>query len=438
MTLSWIGPADLVEHELQELEETGFAVDDERRRWASAIDPGQRGAMAEGLLLDLSERTRASLSTADEPTGLEEILAATGQATGALSAPVPLDSVLADRIRAGWFGRAAGCLLGKPVEKTRREGIREILMSNASWPLSDYVTERGVPEGLLRKYPWNKHSGRESLRENIVCMAEDDDLNYTMLNLFVLESAGRDFTTGHVAEAWLSLMPVLSTFTAERVAYRNLLEGIAPPATASHRNPYREWIGAQIRADVFGWISPGKPEDAARHAYRDASLTHVRNGIYGEMFVAAMVAAACATNDPAEVIRAGLGVIPPGSRLAQAVRFAMGLKESTWEGAVDRLYERFGRYHWVHSVNNAAIVTAALVYGNGDYGRSICNVVMGGWDTDSNGATVGSVAGTMLGKVPDQWTAPLNDTVSSSLKGFDRSSIGQLAERTNRIAIMPR
>jgi ADP-ribosylglycohydrolase len=438
MTLSWIGPADLVEHELQELEETGFAVDNERSRWASAIDPVQRGAMAEGLLLDLSERTRASLSTADEPTGLEEILAATGQATSTLSTTVLQESVLAERIRAGWFGRAAGCLLGKPVEKTRREGIREILMSNGSWPLSDYVTEQGVPAGLLRKYPWNKHSGRESLRENIVCMAEDDDLNYTMLNLFVLESAGRDFTTGHVAEAWLSLMPVLSTFTAERVAYRNLLEGIAPPATASHRNPYREWIGAQIRADVFGWISPGKPEEAARHAYRDASLSHVRNGIYGEMFVAAMVAAACARNDPAEVIRAGLGVIPPGSRLAQAVRFAMGLKESTWEGAVDRLYERFGRYHWVHSVNNAALVTAALVYGNGDYGRSICNVVMGGWDTDSNGATVGSVAGTMSGKVADQWTAPLNDTVRSSLKGFDRSSISQLAERTNRVAIMPR
>ena len=105
---------------------------------------------------------------------------------------------------------------------------------------------------------------------------------------------------------------------------------------------------------------------------------------------------------------------------------------------MDRLYERFGRYHWVHSVNNAALVAAALVYGNGDYGRSICNVVMGGWDTDSNGATVGSVVGTMLGKVPDQWTAPLNDTVRSSLKGFDRSSIGQLAERTSRIAVRPR
>ena len=145
------------------------------------------------------------------------------------------------------------------MEKITREGIREILSSNGSWPLSDYITEQGIPADLLRKHPWNKHSGRESLRENIVCMAEDDDLNYTMLNLHVLESAGRDFTTGHVAEAWLSLMPVLSTFTAERVAYRNLLEGVVPPATAWHRNPYREWIGAQIRGDVFGWVSPGGP-----------------------------------------------------------------------------------------------------------------------------------------------------------------------------------
>jgi ADP-ribosylglycohydrolase len=175
-------------------------------------------------------------------------------------------------------------------------------------------------------------------------------------------------------------------------------------------------------------------------AYRDACLSHVRNGIYGEMFSAGLVSAACTSADPVEVVSTALQGVPRASRLAEAVRFAMSLpsSESTWDGAVDRLNERYGRYHWVHSVNNAALVAAALIYGNGEFGRSICNVVMGGWDTDSNGATVGSVAGTMLGRVPDQWVDPLHDTIRSSMKGFDRSSISRLAERTVRIAEGPR
>ena len=122
MTLSWIGPADLVEHELQELEETGFSVDDERSRWTSVLDPGQRGALAEGLLLDLSERTRASLSTADEPTGLEEILAASGQATRTLSAPVPRNPSLRNgSMRDGSAARQGACW-GSRWRRSRAKG----------------------------------------------------------------------------------------------------------------------------------------------------------------------------------------------------------------------------------------------------------------------------------------------------------------------------
>lgn len=434
MKLSWIGAADLLSHELNALEEAGFPVDDERRQWQEVRDAVDRDRRAVVLLDQLAGKTDASMSSPEEPSDLDAILRSSMDNREGPSLHTPGKSVLAEKIKAGWLGRAAGCLLGKPVEKTPREGIRAILQANGSWPLREYITEQGVPADLLQRYPWNKHSGRESLRENIVCMTEDDDLNYTMLNLSVLECDGPDFTTDRVAEAWLSLMPVLSTFTAERVAYRNLLEGLVPPSTARFRNPYREWIGAQIRGDVFGWTSPGKPDEAARRAYRDACLSHVRNGIYGELFVAGMTAAACSIEDPADVVQAGLRCIPPASRLAEAVRFARSLRESTWEGAVDALYDRYGRYHWVHSVNNAAMVAAAIVYGNGDYDGSVCNVVMGGWDTDSNGATVGSVVGTMLGRVPDHWTSPLKNCVRSSLKGFDRSAIDGLAERTTRIA----
>jgi len=443
MKLTWINPVELVGHELNQLEQEGRDVAGLRRRWderrAENTAPDLLRRSAQLFLEELSPLSRLSAHSAVEPSGLEEILALCPPRSHDRPAVVPPDSVLGDRIAGGWFGRAAGCLLGKPVEKIPRGGIRSILSSNGTWPLSYYITQKGVPEDLLVRYPWNSHEGKESLRENIICMPEDDDMNYPMLNLAVLESAGPGFTTEQIARGWLTMLPILSTFTAERVAYMNCLDGVVPPDTAILRNPYREWIGAQIRGDVFGWVSPGAPRRAAALAFRDAMLSHVRNGIYGEMFVAAMIATAFVEPDPREVVRSGLAIVPPDSRLAHAIRFALSLPrvEPEWEGAVDRLYERYGRYHWVHTVNNAALVVAALIYGGGDFERSVCNVVMGGWDTDSNGATVGSVLGTMLGaaRLPARWIDPLGNRIRSSLRGFDNSAIDLLAQRTLKIAL---
>ena len=132
----------------------------------------------------------------------------------------------------------------------------------------------------------------------------------------------------------------------------------------------------------------------------------------------------------------GLQYIPPGSRLAHAVSFVIDLhrREKVFEAAVDQIYRRFGHYHWVHTINNAALVAAALLYGKGDFETTICSVVMGGWDTDSNGATAGSVLGTLLGarRLPGKWIDPLNDRIRSSLKGFDNSAVSSLAQRTVR------
>ncbi|WP_036219473.1 ADP-ribosylglycohydrolase family protein, partial [Calidithermus chliarophilus] len=133
-----------------------------------------------------------------------------------------------------------------------------------------------------------------------------------------------------------------------------------------------------------------------------------------------------------EVVRAGLEAIPPDSRLAHAVRHVLELRPAArpWEETLDALYAAFGHYHWVHAVNNAALVVAALLYGQGDYERSVTAAVMGGWDTDCNGATVGSVVGALNGCVPAKWAAPLRNRLRTSLKGFDHSRFDDLAART--------
>jgi ADP-ribosylglycohydrolase len=346
--------------------------------------------------------------------------------------------VLFDRLHGAWLGRAAGCLLGKPVEKIPRHGIREILESTGRWPLRAYFSAQGLPEDVAARWPWNRASRQTSLAEVIDGMPEDDDLNYTLLALAMLEQHGRDFTTEEVAQAWLAELPVLRTFTAERATYRNLLDGIAPPVTATRRNPYREWIGAQIRTDLYGWALAGRPDAAAELAWRDARLSHTRNGLYGAMFAAAMGAAAVVASDIASVIASGLAVIPPNSRLAQAIRITEELhrSEPSFEAAADRLYEAYGDLHWVHAVNNAALVALALRFGGGDFAESICLVVSGGWDTDSNGATVGGITGALAGAraLPADWIRPLNNRLASSLRGFDGAGFDDLARRTHTLS----
>ncbi len=420
--ITWLDPVERVGHELRQLKEEGADTALAEAAWSE---------------LPASERPDAATRFLDDLAGLRAATADDPPPGPAAPGTTFTEDELRSRIRGGWYGRLAGCLLGKPVEKIPRAGIRAILESIGEWPLRQYFTEVSVPAEVLAEYPWNRKSRPTSLRENIVCMPEDDDVNYALLNLHVLEKHGSDFTTADVATAWLEMLPVLTTFTAERVAYQNLLDFHRPPETARRRNPYREWIGAQIRADVFGWVSPGDPAAAAAMAWRDARLSHTGNGIHAEVFVAALVSLAFVKADVRELITAALDFIPAASRFAEAIRFALSLpgQHADFERAVDALYAELGHYHWVHAINNGALLATALLYGEGDFSRTITLAVSGGWDTDSNGATAGSIAGVMngVGAIPGQWLEPLRDTLRSSIKGFDLSSVTTLAERTVKL-----
>lgn len=439
MKISWLDLSDRIEYELQQREEEGNDVTVFRNEWNqiqnSELDESERKIILENLYKKIEDYPFVVENEFNEPSEWDKLIQICNLKVDDL--PSFDAKIINDKILGGWFGRSAGCLLGKPIEKTSRSGIKELLSSNNTWPIKDYITGIGIPESLLQKYPWNKHSGKESLKENIECMTEDDDMNYSMVNLLVFEKYGYEFVSENVMQTWMENLPILSTFTAERVAYGNTLTGWFPPESALIRNPYREWIGAQIRADLWGWISPGQPYRAAEFAFRDARISHIRNGLYGEMFFASAIALAFRYNDVREIIIRSLNIIPPKSRFASAINYVLSLpiENLKWEETVDVLYDKFGRYHWVHTINNAALVVAALLSSQGNYERAICNVVMGGWDTDSNGATVGSIMGTMIGakNLPNKWIDPLQNRIRSSLKGFDNSLLLELAKRTTAL-----
>jgi ADP-ribosylglycohydrolase len=240
-----------------------------------------------------------------------------------------------------------------------------------------------------------------------------------------------------VADFWLQHLPYHCTYTAERAAYRNFVNGIWPPDSARYMNPYREWIGAQIRADAFGYACPGRPEEAAGLAFKDAAVSHVKNGIYGEMWVAAMLAAAFVAADPQKAILMGLSEIPRNCRLAEALNTVLTWRagDATAEDATDRILDEFGHYSGVHTINNAAIVAMALLWGEMDFSRTIGLAVEAGLDTDCNGATAGSVLGAMLGAkaIPQHWTAPLNDAIDTAVEGESNLTITGLAARTRAV-----
>jgi len=381
-----------------------------------------------------------------EPSNLPNIVAERSRRLEKISVKFS-DEDLFDKIYGGWLGRCAGCLLGKPVEGLSREQIEVWLNIAGEYPLRDYFppipslpedAPKWLKDRLFHTDRMFKKTGVGVLRGQINRMARDDDIDYTIINLHVLENYGVNFTAMDVGEVWLHLLPYLQVYTAERAAYRNLVNGLQPPETATLMNPYREWIGAQIRADMWGYVAPGDPDLAASLAYRDASLSHVKNGIYGEMFVSAMISAAFTTDNIEDIIKIGLSAIPGKSRLAEAIRdvLAWSREYADWRDTWRRIFEKYGHYHFVHTINNAAIVVMGLLYGGGDYEKSITISVMSGLDTDCNGATVGSIMGVILGakSLPEKWIKPLNDTVESYVIGYNNSRISHLASRTFKIA----
>lgn len=427
---------DLLADELDQRRQAGFEIGEIEpvARRALEADPVTSERVLEEHLdaLERSARTEGWGYVEVDPPG-ELVARAEGQPL--LTGRRPPARELADRLRGAWLGRCAGCLLGKPVEGWSAAHLRTYLRGADAWPLDGYVPR-------IDPYPVDappmKPSWVEATRGAIQGMPRDDDLDYTVVGLLVLERTGGRPSPDDVADEWLARLPIGRLFTAERAAYRNLVLGFRPPDSATYRNPYREWIGALIRVDAYAYVHPGDPLSAARLAASDASLSHVGNGVAAAMWAAAIISLALAGVGPAESVPAASALVPAGSRLRTALdpMIAMHRAGSSWEAALDELEAIAAGYGWVHAIPNVAIIAASLLWGEGDFGRSIALAVMAGRDTDSNAATVGSATGALVGAagIPRSWTDSLGDTLRTAVAGVGSARISELAARTLRLA----
>ena len=310
-----------------------------------------------------------------------------------------------------------------------------MLKDTNNYPMHSYIEQGAISQKTRDKFSFDVY--HRCYADTLNCAPADDDTNYTVLASELIEKYGRDFTPENVAKLWLDSQPKASYCTAERAAFRNFVNGFEPPVSAVYKNPYREWIGAQIRGDYFGYINPGNPREAAKMAFKDASISHIKNGIYGEMFVAAALAWASVCDDVTEVIRAGLSEIPSTSRLYCSITEVLEWKTKgdSFEQVIARIYDRYDEtdmHHWCHTISNAMIVTACLLYGNGNYGDSICKAVQTGFDTDCNGATVGSVTGMMKGysAIDKKWLEPVHGMLETDIFGIGNIPVEDLVEKT--------
>lgn len=318
---------------------------------------------------------------------------------------MPLPPDYDNRVYAGWLGKCIGVRFGAPLENWTYEEIRDNL---------------GELSGYLRE-------------DNGKLFKPDDDTAVPMLLVRALETHGEDVTPQQIGDTLLNLLgDTHGTFwwggygiSTEHTAYSNLAAGIEAPRSGSiaqNGAALAEQIGGQIFSDIFGLVLPNDPPRAANLAEKFSRVTHDGAAVEGGRFIAALVSAAFSEGDPATLIATALQQLQPGGEYARVVMAMAAFHKDNpddWRAAFMHLKANFGydRYPGiVHVIPNAGVVVLALLYGAGDFTRSIRIANMCGWDTDCNVGNVGAVMGTAVGLdgIEAYWRTPINDLLIAS------------------------
>jgi ADP-ribosylglycohydrolase len=317
-----------------------------------------------------------------------------------------------EKVYAGFLGMNVGIRLGAPVEPVE-------------WTAEMIQKVYGEIRGYVKDY---QH------------FAADDDANGPVFFIRAIydDAKNRELTPDDVAKAWLNYSREgIGMFwwggegiSTEHTAYLNLKRGIRAPKSGSKEQNglvLSEQIGGQIFIDTWGLLYPGNPVKAADYAEKAASVSHDGNGLYGARFIAACVAAAFTAKNVDEIIAAGLSVIPSDSTYAKVVHAVLDLYRNhpdDFRKCQSFLEEQWGydKFPGVcHIIPNAGVCVLSLVYGEGNFNRTIEIATMCGWDTDCNAGNVGSILGVFCGidGIADYYRNPIQDhIVTSSVSGY--------------------
>lgn len=446
--MRWTFFADMLEDEFQQCIGEGRQVLHFREQIDAIManpDENVRETAAKNLLLKMERAPMDATYSYVEPDAYSELLHSLSASSEQIW--TVNQNTLKDKITGAWYGRAAGCVLGIPVEGWPRKKIRDFLEESGQLPVHGYLRAT-TNQKLREKYDVHKEDPTTPYDRQVVCWREylnelpnDDDLNYTVLALKTLERYGFPLTSEKIAETWLLGIPPFHACTAERAAIRNLMEGILPPESAKQCNPYREWIGAQIRGDFYGYICPGQPKRAAQLAYVDGAVSHTKNGIYSEMYIAALISL-CPVEGMSMLERVcrAMDQIPPKSRLYKSLEevcqaFRSGV---SFEGVVNGIHNRYDeskQFDWCLAIPNAMLVTACVLWAK-SFDDAIGAAILCGFDTDCNGATVGSIMGFSHGldSIASVWRETFPPVISTSIHGYSRIPIAELVDRTLHLA----
>ncbi len=308
-----------------------------------------------------------------------------------------------EKVYGGWMGKNIGGTLGGPVE-----GRMEIMNLTFYPKLSD---------GPM----------------------PNDDLDLQLVWLHALEQYGVKLTSKELGKEWVE--HVFFPYDEYGYAITNLRRGLVPPVAGWFNNPFTNCMGSPIRSEIWAMVSPGAPGVAAYYAYQDAIVDHAGGeGVFGEMFFAAIESAAFLESDVHKLLNTGLSFIPYDCRTAKAVKDLIRWhgEGKTWIESRNLIIKHHGRSNFTDAPQNIAFTVLGWLYGE-SFENAILKAVNCGYDTDCTGATLGAILGILGGRgsLPKKWTAPVGDRVAVSLpvKGFAAPyDLKELTERTAKIA----
>ncbi len=305
-----------------------------------------------------------------------------------------------DRVKGAWLGKCIGTALGDPVEGWTREAI----CATHGW-IDHYIAK---PKTL------------------------NDDTAYPILVLHALDEYGEDFTSEQLALEWIEHLPF--AYTAEQVALDNIKADHMPPASRWPGNPCGAWVGGQMRGEIHGLIAPLAPETAAQYAFRDAVISHYREGLHGEIYAAALISLAFAELPIEDLLRQALAFVPHDSPFTAVVEQTIQSchRYGEWEAVAQSIERNLVDYHWIHTLPNIACVVAGLILGEGDFEKTILTTLACGYDTDCSVGQAAALLGTVLGakRLPSKWTDPIGEALDTYVLGFERIEIDTLTAWT--------